>query len=212
VSELLGLLRELERRWREKGSDDYMAMAPGLDRAEVTQTLTANGLRAPRELLDWYSWHNGVVQERASRRGVYLAPTGFQQLSLRECLEEQERWTQQASQFLVDLDRFLGEGEAPEMREASYWWEPTWLPIARSTGPHALVADLAGSSESVTVLIVEWSDMDDSREPRAESLADWVRLLLDVPDAYWRWVPSEDGTTGWVFDFAELPMEFRGRF
>lgn len=81
-----------------------------------------------------------------------------------------------------------------------------------STAPNVLVADLAGSSDSVTVLIVEWSDMDYSREPLADSLAAWVRLLLDVPDDYWRWLPTEETMTGWMFGPADLPMDFRGRF
>ena len=109
-----------------------------------------------------------------------------------------------------ELAGFVGD-DAPEMLELSYWWEPTWLPLGRSTAPNVLVADLAGSFDEVTVLIVEWSDMDFSREPRAESLAAWVRMLLDVPDTYWWWQPSEDGGD-WRFGPTELPMHFRGRF
>ena len=211
MTELASLLIELEHRWSEKGSDEHTAMAPGLDRAEVVATLEGQGLRAPDELVDWYCWHNGGFPEEAGAPSVYLAPSGFLQLSLRASVEEKQAWTKNAAEFLGDLEGFLGEDEAPEMLEAAYWWEPTWFPIARSTGPHVLVADLAGSSESVTVLIVEWSDMDYSRQPRAESLTAWVRLLLDVPADYWRWQPDES-LIGWVFDHPALPMEFRGRF
>ena len=212
VSELTTLLAELESKWTQKGSDDYTKMAPGLDRAKVVTTLESRGPCAPSEVVDWFSWHNGVVREKAGSDWVLLAPSGFQQFSLLESLEEQESWTEQAAHTASEMAGFLGEDEAPEMLEASYWWEPTWLPIARSVGPDVLVVDLAGASDSVPVLIVESSDMDDFRRHRAESLTAWVRLLLDVPDAYWRWLPSEDRTTGWVFDFAELPIELRGRF
>lgn len=211
MSELMGLLQELENRWKEKGSDDYTAMAPGLGAEEVVGTLEAQGLRAPGELIDWYSWHNGVVREKAGAGWVLLAPSGFQQFSLRESLEERESSSAQATRTASEMAQFLGD-EVPEMLEPSYWWEPTWFPIARPAGPDVLVVDVAGMSDSVPVLTIMTDDMDDSRNPRAESLTEWVRLLLDVPDSYWSWQPSEDRTTGWVYDYPVLPVELRGRF
>jgi cell wall assembly regulator SMI1 len=128
VTELMTLVRELESRWALKGSDEHEAPALGLDREEVVATLKASGLRAPAEVIDWYSWHNGVAPEEAGSRWVQLAPSGFHQLSLQESLDEREAWTQHAAQSMGDLAGFLGD-EAPEMLEPSYWWEPTWLPI-----------------------------------------------------------------------------------
>lgn len=206
MSELATLLSELESRWKQKGSDDYTTMAPGLDRAEVVRTLEAHGLRAPGELVDWFSWHNGVDREKAGSRWVLLAPTAFQQFSLIECLEERESWLQLAPRAAAGIAEQYGETAVPEMLEPSFWWEPTWLPIARPAGGDQLVVDLASTSDSVPVLDVEWSDIDEFRRPRAESLTAFVRLLLAVPDAYWQWLPAEQR---WVRDFAEFPMELR---
>lgn len=207
VSELAALLLELESRWKHKGSDDQTDMARGLDRSEVDRTLEAHGFRVPAELVDWYSWHNGVIGERAGSRWVFLAPTAYQQFSLQESLEERDAWTQNATRTAAEMDREYGT-EFPEWSEPSFWWEPTWLPVAREPGPSVLAVDLAGTSDSVPVLVVEWSEIDDFRETRAESLTAFVRFLLDVPDVYWRWLASE---RRWDFDFSELPMEFRGK-
>jgi hypothetical protein len=207
VSELASLLVELESRWKQKGSDDHTSMAPGLNRSEVVSSLEAHGLRAPAELVEWFSWRNGVIGERAGSRWVLLAPTAFQQVSLQQSLDERESWIQDAARTAAEMDREYG-AEFPEWSDPSFWWESTWLPIARPAGASVLAVDLAGISDSVPVLVVEWSEIDDFRETRAESLTALVQLLLDVPDVYWQWLPAEQR---WEFDFAELPMEFRGK-
>jgi len=207
VSELATLLVELESRWTKKGSSDSACMAPGLDREVVIGMLEANGLPAPAELADWFGWHDGVNVELAGSRWVLLAPAAFMPFSLHEALEERESWIQDAGRVAAEAGAEFGP-ELPEVQEPSFWWESTWLPIARPAGGNVLAVDLAGTSDSVPVLVVEWSEIDDFREVRSESLTAFVRLLLDVPDPYWRWMPEEQR---WVFDFAELPMEFRGK-
>jgi cell wall assembly regulator SMI1 len=202
VSELASLLVELESRWKEKGSDDYTLMLPGLDRAEVARTLEANGLRAPGEVVDWFAWHNGIDKARAGSRGVEVAPSGFRQLSLRESLEERETSLRLAAKTAVDVGPVHDEDR--ELAAPNSWWEPTWLPIGVSSAPVVLAIDLAGTSDTVPVLSVEWADIFEFRKPRVDSLAAFVRLLLDLPDAAWMWLPDEQR---WGRDEAQFPLE-----
>jgi cell wall assembly regulator SMI1 len=205
VTDLALLLTELEQRWTEKGSDDRELMAPGLDRAEVVRTLEGRALPAPGEVVEWFAWRNGVRSELARPRWVLLAPSSFQQLSLPESLEERETRIQGAAQAAADAGP-VDDAEDRELLDPTFWWEPTWLPIARAASPMLLTVDLAGTSDSAPVLVVEWSDIDGFRRTRAGSLAEFVRVLLNVPDACWRWLPAE---RRWDFSAAELPMEFR---
>jgi cell wall assembly regulator SMI1 len=202
VSELASLLAELESRWEQKGSDDYTLMLPGLDRAEVVRTLETKGLRAPGEVVDWFAWHNGVDNARAGSRGVEVAPSAFRQCSLLESLEERETWLRGAAQMAVNAGPAVDD-EDRELVDPSFWWEPTWLPIGRGSGPMVLAIDLAGSSDTVPVLSVEWADIFEFRKPRVESLAAFVRLLLDLPDVSWRWLSDEQR---WMIDDARFPI------
>jgi cell wall assembly regulator SMI1 len=199
------LLSELEKRWKEKGSDDYLRMAPGLERAEVASTLEARNLRAPAEVVDWFAWHNGADTDHDGSPWVLLAPSSFQQFSLQESLEEREEWLRGAARMAVDAGP-VEDDEDRQILEPTFWWEPTWLPVARAASPRVLTVDLAGTSDSVPVLVVEWSDISGFREKRAQSLAEFVRLLIDVPDSCWQWLSEE---RRWDFRAAELPMEFR---
>ena len=201
MSALASLLAELENRWKEKGSDDYTLMLPGLDGAEIIRTLEANGLRAPGEVVDWFFWHNGVDKARAGSRRVEIAPGTFRQLSLHESLEARQDWLQGAAQMAVDAGP-VGDDEDRELVDPSFWWEPTWLPIGEPSGPAVLAIDLAGTSDSVPILVVEWADILEFRKPRVDSLAVFVGRLLDLPDTSWRWLPDEQR---WELDDPQFP-------
>src|SRR5206468_1127708 len=76
LSELPSLLHELERRLQAFGAPIVEAFCPGVSAETVRHALAAEGVRAPRDLIAWWGWHDGVTLADApsidSGPGVYL--------------------------------------------------------------------------------------------------------------------------------------------
>jgi len=80
VTELTGLLHELEEQWRRHHLPIVDKLKPGLEATEVRQRLQSVGLAAPSEIIEWYGWHDGAEPQGR------MAPL-FDTLTLAKCLE-----------------------------------------------------------------------------------------------------------------------------
>jgi hypothetical protein len=68
-------------------------------------------------------------------------------------------------------------------------WEPGWLPIARELGMGLLLADLSQpESDQLPVVTYYW---DSEPEAQTASIADAVRVWIDVLTKYAIWLPDE---------------------
>jgi hypothetical protein len=189
VTELAGLLGELEETWRRKGFDQGSRLAPGLSPDEVGSRLDSEGLLAPGEAVDWFSWHDGA-REFPHRLGglVELVPCGFEPRSLAGCLGAEfgrRYYLQFAHSRAYDFRDAGGKVTTPE-----FWWKRQWLPLM-FVGAQAIAVDLGSGSDTVNVHHIVW-DSEDYRTPVTKSLADFVRALLSIPDDCWHFSEQDN--------------------
>jgi cell wall assembly regulator SMI1 len=204
MSGLTGLLLELEAAWRRAGFDATTRFLPGLSADHVGGALAASGLAAPREIVAWFSWHNGVSGPRVASNMVLLAPSRFEALTLEESLHERGARLTGAADLAEHIrSTYRPEGD-DEATRPSFYWEPQWLPIATDYGGSVLVADLSDESNGVAVRAVDWEDLESFRRVRASSLAEMVRLWLHALERYCEWSSSEGK---WVVDLKNIPPE-----
>jgi hypothetical protein len=200
MSELATLLRELEETWRRKGFDQGSRFAPGLQPDEVVSQLASEGLPAPAEIVDWFSWRNGArgFPNRLSEL-VELVPCGLEPGNLGACLgpELGRRYYLEHAQGLASVHR--GSGDPEQTADPDFWWDPNWLPLMFAN-TDTIAVDLSSGSDMVSVLSISyWTG--DFRSPVADSLADFVRTLLALPDESWHFSDHENR---WRVDLAAL--------
>lgn len=196
MSELPALLAVLEQLWRELDVINVERLAPGLEPGETRRELAARDLPAPQEVVDWFSWHNGTVQDGV---GPEIAdPGGFALISLDRSLSARGDRLEAAAQLAEET------GGAPELATVDAWWEHNWLPL---TGEHPLTAELTDASDGkVPVRVVFWDDLVNSRKVRASSLAEVVSLWIQALRDHWRF---NEETSRWGVARDELPVELR---
>jgi hypothetical protein len=168
----------------------------------VRSVLAAAGFPAPREVIDWFTWHNGSLVPHAS--GFYTAPPTYLPLALEAAVREYDIRREGAHQLAADI---VGAG-LPERENPDFHWEPTWFHIALA-GAQALTVELISGSETCRVYTIDpWESGDDTfRDLAAPTLTDAVRTWLEWFEHYdWTWSAE---TEGWENDFAALPLEVR---
>lgn len=171
--------------------------APGLEATAISSTLHGEGLPAPAEVVEWFTWHDG--RGRLPTSLAPLGPTPWTKYSLREALRTRALRLQEA-------EYAASEDEGSTL--PSLWWEPSWLPIADSGGQGVLTIDLRARSQTVAVRNVNWSHAE-FRTVREDSLKDlidvWIRI---IQRGGWTWSSS---VGLWEGDYASLPLELRQR-
>lgn len=202
MTPLRELLNRLEIEWKRIGCVDVSRLAPGQSPEETRRLLEQAKLAPVAELLDWFSWHNGPIDDDVGDKRVWLEPSGFEILRLERCLAGREH--------LLSLSREVAEADREEFGDSdpeaqpSYYFEPTWLPIG-GVSRCDLVADTRTPGGGCSILCVDWED-GGFRTPRAGSIAEMVELWIHVLQTYYK--PRTDGE-GWSFEFTELPVELR---
>ena len=174
------------------------------------------GVAAPDEVVEWFTWHNGVVP---GHHKVSFGPCCYRPFSLTEAIA--------ARQTRIDLASGLAsavEGVGSE----HWWWEPTWLPLGEQADT-SFVVDVGSSGPNVTVRAVCWEDQagpsairreeQDSSEgdpylggfrrvispSLSERVGVWIRLL----DTYCSWSTQFHA---WDYDFERVAFDDRAQF
>jgi hypothetical protein len=202
VTELSTLLLELEETWRRKGFDQGGCLAPGLPPEDIVCLLASEGLPAPTEVVDWFSWRNGAIGSTYPPGvTVELVPARFEPGSLAGCLgaEFGRGYRLELAKRLAN--EFRERGETGETSTPDFWWRTNWLPLMFSN-TDVLAVDLSSGTDSVNVLAIA-DDADAFWVPRTDSLADFVRLLLSIPDRLWQFSTLENR---WRVDLRALSL------
>jgi hypothetical protein len=196
MTELAALLRELEQTWKRKGFDHGSRFVLGLEPDEVAYQLAAEGLPAPSEVVDWFSWHNGVLGfPNPLNSSVALVPCRFEPGNLAGCLGEAFGRRYSLS-FAEKHARDNQEaGEKGQLTEPDFWWKPDWVPLMFANAD-VIAVDLSIGSDTVHVLAVGY-DTGNHWIPVTESLADFVGSLLSAPEESWHYSATENR---WVVD------------
>lgn len=197
MSELASLLSQLDDLWRELDCVNVDRLAPGLEPDLVRRTLHANGLASPEELVEWFAWHDGSVDDGV---GSEIArPGGGPLLSLEQSLTARKENLRTAEWGAGEIDDVLGEGVT-----SGVLWETNWLPL---TGDHPLTVELVDSRDrAVVVRRFFWDDPEASRKIRASSLAEVVSAWLQILRDYWRFDPEKER---WRLASGEIPLSLK---
>jgi hypothetical protein len=162
-------LSELEALWREYDFYIREIAAPGLSGDHVKAELAAVGLEPLPELLVWWGWHNGVVDE-APRSTAYtqFGIPNWSQISL-----------QHSVQIAVE-ERRTAADLAAEGRSvvAELLWHDDWVPVLHGGGPELMV--VRGAEPHRGTLAVSDPEMLGSSADRidASSLADLISTSI----------------------------------
>lgn len=202
MSELSRKLRDWEDQWRRQGVsvDDYLA--PPTTRERVHEILTNVGLHACEEAVDWFTWHDGA---RVHPLAFEVAPSPFLPLSLEEATADRDSRREVAVLTASDV---RGEG-CPELEDPDYYWEPTWLPIARDSGPRVVALELTADARDCPVRVIDpWASGEDSyRQVSAPSLTEAVRLWMEwMEHGGWAWSPDQ---ARWIRNWEAVPLQIR---
>lgn len=194
MTRLPALLDQLDHAWRALGCPVDGLFAPGLTESQVRTGLSAVTDRPSREVIEWFSWHNGP---RDLSTSVIAYPIGFELLSL-------ERAPAQRAQRLE-----LAESLAHDVADlpAAFYWKPTWYPIGDAFYGATLALDIVSDPDTCAVYNVIWDDHS-FQEPIATSLAEVIEFCLEaLGSGLFEW--SENPRPEWVYDFAATPLEWR---
>lgn len=191
MTSLRSLLPQLEVHLAEQHAPIVGHLRPGADRRQIEAALGERGVAPSEELLTWWGWHDGT--DLAERYGGTFVPqpgnrllTSWHLASVAESVDT------------YDLMQRIWEGTLP----------PGWWPVLGMSVPAQLCADTAGSG-ALFLVDVHSGLPDDPPQPLADSLTDFIRLLLDLFEAG-AVVPSSSSPSGGLqLDVARLPRQLR---
>ncbi len=188
-STLGDLLLEWEGEWRSLGAPVQELVFPGLARQAVGRQLRDAFGKAPVELVEWFSWHNGSPINRPMDELRSAAPSSRTLMPLQDCLAHRR-------EFLA-VPRQTSDGwDLPR-------WDPRWLTLSHDTGGEG---SLAFHVDDLTLIDVYWWDAEFTRIA-ADSMAEAVRIWVETLRAgYYAW---EGGN--WVYDVNRLPRDLMAR-
>lgn len=197
MTELLGLLHELDQAWTagsgRPASDWY---APGATEKDIRAALAPITDHPSLEALEWFSWHNGSLDPNSI---VRMAPSGLELYDLAGAEPLRQFRIEAAVEAAADL------GYVPE-----FYWGNGWFPIGGNGGGGELAIDVESDPVRCQVWMVDWTDHETFTTPAAYSLADTVRFWLQVVRSeHMSW--GDDLPLKWHLDYAATPQEWRNR-
>jgi hypothetical protein len=191
-ADLKAALVRLEAALRKFGAPIVENFRPGADPAYVRETLAAEGLAAPDDLIAWWGWHDGTSAPRgtgtdpeATLVGPWTMPT----------LEHTIRHRRE----MIAIDRDVSD--EPRLPE-------TWLPVAMSNDSD-LCADTSASS-APALYILDFETMDEPYKPHFASLTSFVGALTQALEEGLVGAHPFDARAPWLGgNPQELPPELR---
>lgn len=169
MTRLTALLPALKEHWARTQPEILGGLQPGLSAEEITAKLAEVSVQPTAEVLEWWGWHNGIVEPP----GVFFRITGsvLEFLPLDVALGLY-RDSVSVSQMLLEN----GVGTA---------WPPQQFPWLAYGDGSMLALDLADPNAPDTPVYALWEDMeripDDS--PIAASMTDAVQIWLEMFDS-----------------------------
>jgi hypothetical protein len=155
------LLARFEHELAAVGSPIASNLAPGLDPEEVRARLIIHGMEPGQDLLAWFAWHNGLLDEQTARNELRYA-LGWEYFSLDRALSDWHWWNKG-----IEL----------------WQWQPTWLPIAWHGGADRMAIDCAppaGMTSSVRDAAPDAGLFDESQTQSVRGLSTVVQWWIDA--------------------------------
>ncbi|MDQ1725586.1 MAG: hypothetical protein QOG52_2614 [Frankiaceae bacterium] len=187
---LVTRLQLLEEQLAAQGAPVARALQPGLSHGEVAALARDKGLTFPRELREWYVWHDGVAGEEDAEHYVDVG-LGNAMVPL--------TWAEAALHYDT-----LTSAESQVATGKTYHWY--WWPITYFIGGINLVVDIRGDDgEPCPVHKVDGrgdrsGDWEEARAPSMTAMvALWNRALSEQ---WWRWDHDE-----WADTYAAMPED-----
>lgn len=163
------VLDELEQRLRTAGVPAVERLAPGLPPEVVRQELMSFAGHAPQEVVDWFSWHNGLTSYWGGRAGDGMLLASWQPRPLEP---------QRISKYSEGYENI---------------WPPSWHPVF-SADHFWLTVDCAVEGDRAPVFALNFPHGDLPRSKQAaESLEEFVCAWIAILDAGLVW----DTGRGW---------------
>jgi hypothetical protein len=187
ISDLPSALAAFEESLRASGAGVVRYLAPGIPEERVRRGLAAIGLEPSQELIDWFAWHDGVVDQATKSSGDgYLL-----------------QWAP------LSLDEAIADWHNRDKEEA-WEWQPEWLPIA--TADASTLAVLCAPPQGLEATVRDanpWFGLfDESQVPSVTGFATVVKWWTEaIEHGWWQYIPSSDmwDNTRW----GEMPPERR---
>ena len=174
------MLAQLEAAWAAQGAPIVDHLAPGLTDGEMSEIMSALGLRLPVEARAWWGWHDGVLWRAggAATPERALGP-GLEYMPLRDAVED----------YLLDRKVFSEvEGDPEPFRPAAYF------PISRGSGPIRCDCSVpVGAPSPIYNAHTHDSHPENMQRPVARSFGEMVSWWIEaLADGAWRWDAPSD--------------------
>jgi len=181
------LLSRLEGRWRSQDAPLLASLQAGLDDDQIAEAVRPLGLRLPVEARIWWRWHDGVPVEAIRFTTERTVGPRLDYLPLAEAVR--------TYRTMVELARKAVEAPAglpAHMAEATYWWHPTWFPIAPTGAGGVLACDCSvEEGEPTPIHFVDWGKNESFFEPAAASFGEMVGWWIEAFDiGAWNYDPK----------------------
>lgn len=181
MSELLDACAALRDRWSEHGLPLIGHLRPPTSTEELQRALAELGITPASDLLEWWSWHDGV--DEGIDPGFGPSPL----FSVKQAVDELHRC------------RGVAGDAATEDRPPSYWWHPQWFPISRNGSGGEVTVDCANAGpHGSDILMVYFSD-DDFWVPKAHGLVELVTWWIKAWDVGVYTYEPATGTWGYHY-------------
>lgn len=196
LSELIDGLDRLRDTWLRNGMPHTNWLRPGLSARRVRDSLGAAGLTVPREIVEWYSWHDGAehcLVDGVDGRGAGFLPW----FSLDEGLA--------ARTFFLEWAESEREAGMPGQSEYDVRFDDNWLPLLNLPATFGILSpDVELVRVASTTPGVDPDEDGAQASCLAELVGDWTQIVED----YCTW----DRAAGvWVYDFEQVPLALRRR-
>ena len=171
----VGLLEELEARWRAQQAPIARYLQPGISEEEMAELVEPLGMTIPSEVRTWYRWHNGAAE---TGRGIdrEMCGTGWKFFLLQRAIEE----------ALEQGARALEVCKGDEAEAERILWKSAWLPLADNHhGGVMFVEGRAQSDPSPTPVFYTEPQFGTQVPPPAPSLGQVVTWCGSR-----RWTPT----------------------
>lgn len=169
-------LAGIDEQWSLLGMPVARVAAPGVDRETITNAGASLGLAVPDEVVAWFGWHNGVVQEPRPKSRERILVGRWELTSLEEAVAEYEE------------RRRLAQDEVEPPWSIDDFWPAHFFPLSLATSSDTLAVDCSGpSDEPAAVYVIAWDTglPATRRGPVAASVTELAELFHQVLCGGW---------------------------
>jgi cell wall assembly regulator SMI1 len=179
------LLAALEAALRRAGAPVARHLRPGLGDAQLEEVARSLGRPLPPEVSCWWRWHDGADPDTGHAQDSTIGP-GLCHLSAADALANH------------DLSLRIARETGPSgSGDASFWWQPEWVPLLRADSGAIVAGDFSQLSATVPIHVIDWKTQQDRDEwavPVLGSLGALVTWWIEaLAEGVWTYSPEQ----GW---------------